>query len=109
MRWASIAVGVTDYASEYYRHSDMRLRFAADDARAFARYATLGGGDSSQNAPLHRLLIDREATIDRLTSAFSDLASAGPTDVFFLYLSGHGEEGSVDGGWFCLADAQPGQ
>ena len=94
------------YASEYYRTSEMRLRFAADDERAFWRYAMLAGGAESDTR-LHRLLLDREATFDRLSSAVSELAAAGPVDVFFLYLSGHGEQVGPEVGWFCLADAQP--
>lgn len=108
MRWISLAVGIVDYANEHYRNSEMRLRFAAHDARAFCRYATFAGSDISDQKPLHRLLLDRAATADRLRSEIADLAAAGPAEVFFLYLSGHGEQGDADGGWFCLADAQPG-
>lgn len=107
MRCASISVGIVDYAHQHYRESEMRLRHAAEDARAFSRYAALAGSDESEQGPLHRLLVDRDATPAGLSAAFSDLAAAGPVDVFFLYLSGHGEQGDIDGGWFCLADAQP--
>jgi hypothetical protein len=100
MRWASLAVGIVDYASEYYRNSEMRLRFAVDDARAFCRYATFAGGNNSDQIPLHRLLLDRNATADRLRAEVSNLATAGPAEVFFLYLSGHGEQGDAgDSAW----------
>src|SRR5690348_3363072 len=99
MRWASIAVGIVDYASDHYRNSDMRLRYAADDARAFWRYATLASADNSDQSSFHRLLLDRDATADRLRSELCYLAAIEP-EIFFIYLSGHGEQGDNDGGWF---------
>lgn len=107
MRSASISVGVVDYVHDHYRASEMRLRFADDDARAFSRYAALAEG-SATPAERHRVLVDRNASLDRLTAEFGDIATLGALDVFFLYLSGHGEQGGLKtGGWFCLADAQP--
>lgn len=105
LRCASISVGIVDYAHAHYRASEMRLQYAADDARAFSRYAVIaGGGDDG----LHRVIPDSEATEDRVAAAFAELATAKDIDVFFLYLSGHGERGDAGCGWFCLVDAQPG-
>jgi hypothetical protein len=37
------------------------------------------------------------------------ISNSGPLDLFFLYLSGHGEVGPDGSGWFCLAEAEPGR
>lgn len=104
MRCASIAVGIVRYADAHYRDSDMRLQFACDDAKAFSHYSTLAGDRQDDNL----LLLDGDATIEGLTKAFAQIAALPPTEVFFLYLSGHGEQGTGGQGWFCLVDAKPG-
>lgn len=107
MRYASISVGIVDYEAAHYRESSMRLRYASGDAVAFHRYiehafpCPAGGHD-------HTLINDRAATNAGVTAAFAQLGKSGQCDVFILYLSGHGEAGAGDGGWFCLADAAPG-
>ena len=105
MRCASVSVGIVDYADPSYGSSEMRLRYAVGDAEAFHRYMSVGwpSGDNGR----HFLLRDREAVIGRLTEAVATAAD-GPLDLFFLYLSGHGDVSADGSGWFCLADAQSG-
>lgn len=106
MRCASVSIGIVEYAHRFYSSSDMRLRYAVGDAKAFHRYASLGW--PAREAPQHRLLCDREATFERLREAVTTITDGGQLDLFFLYLSGHGEITNDGAGWFCLADAEPG-
>ena len=106
MLCASVSVGVVDYADPSYTGSDMRLRYAVRDAEAFHRYVSLGWPPG--NKPRHVLLRDREAVVTRLMAAVAAVGEDGPLDLFFLYLSGHGEVSADGSGWFCLADAEPG-
>jgi uncharacterized caspase-like protein len=55
------------------------------------------------------VLLDREVTMGRVRELFTAISNGGPLDLFFLYLSGHGEVGADGSGWFCLADAEPGR
>jgi hypothetical protein len=107
MRCSSVSVGIVDYAHPFYSESAMRLRYAVGDARAFHRYVSLAWPSEDRNQ--HHLLRDREADIVRLEAAVADIGANGSLDLFFLYLSGHGELGTDGSGWFCLADAQPSQ
>jgi hypothetical protein len=112
MRCASISVGIVDYEASYYRESAMRLRFAASDAMAFHRYleeafASDGPDAAGVADDRHVLLTNRDATGVRVAAAFERLAAAGRVDVLIVYLTGHGERGGGDGGWFCLVDADP--
>jgi Caspase domain len=105
MRCASVSVGIVDYADLSYSGSEMRLRYAVGDAEAFHRYTSLGW--PSEHGSRHCLLRDREAVIERLVAAVDAVGADGPLDLFFLYLSGHGEVSADGSGWFCLVDAQP--
>lgn len=106
MQHASICIGIVEYQAEYYRCSSMRLRFAVSDAIAFHRYLEQGSG--SQANSRHILITEGNATSAGVAAAFAELASGERVDLLTVYLSGHGERGDVDGGWFCLADAEPG-
>src|SRR6266851_1424927 len=106
MRCASVSVGIVEYAHRSYSTSDMRLRYAVGDAKAFHRYVSLGW--PSAEGRRHVLLCDKEATFGRLREAVASVSDGGPLDLFFLYLSGHGEMTSDGAGWFCIADAEPG-
>jgi len=105
MRYASISIGIVEYRARYYHESNMRLRFAASDAIAFHRYLEQA---TSPEDSRHILITDSEASSDSVSAAFAQLAHGGQVEVFILYLSGHGERGNDNGGWFCLADAEPG-
>jgi hypothetical protein len=107
MRHASICVGIVEYVADYYRDSNMRLRFAASDAIAFNRY--LEQGSAPQANAKHILITQGKATSAGVTAAFDQLAGGERVDLLVVYLSGHGERGNDDGGWFCLADAEPGK
>src|SRR5712664_1900159 len=108
MHCASVCVGVVDYVDSRYRGSDMRLRYAVSDAEAFSRYASAISNDVPENSESHLLLTDRDAIADNLNTAFASIAKIKGLELFLLYLSGHGELLNA-GGWFCLADAKPGQ
>ncbi len=85
----------------------MRLHHAASDARAFHHYvSTAWKGDEHR----HSLLVDRKATGASVARVFQEMESAGSFDLFFAYLSGHGElHPNGRTGWFCLSDARPGE
>jgi hypothetical protein len=102
MRCASLSVGIIDYADRFYLASEMRLRYAVADAEAFHRYVSLAWPSTSGQ---HVLLRNGEAVIEQLSAAIASFDA--PLDLFFLYLSGHGETGPAGSGWFCLADAEP--
>lgn len=98
-----IAAGVSDYTGE-----NLDLNFAAKDAEDFARAAELGAikliGDKSK---VHiRLLTGGgaaektpfaspdskigKATKQEIMQAFTDFSKATPSDLFIVYLAGHG-------------------
>ena len=104
MRVASLAVGIVDYRDARLSASLAKLQFAAEDARAFHRYAAAAWPGPEH---LHLLIVDAEAGDQGVEDAFRAVAAAGDLDLFLLYLSGHGETGE-HGGWFCLADARSG-
>lgn len=106
MRCASIAVGIVDYADNAYSRNEMRLRYAVGDAEAFHRYVSLCW---PADIPQHHLLRDRDGSITNLETAVASVKNYGYVDLFFLYLSGHGEVARDGSGWFCLSDAQPEQ
>jgi hypothetical protein len=107
MRRASISIGIVDYAARHYRDSTMQLHYAVSDAIDFHRYLQQGVAEPDEQAR-HILITDRSATAAGLASAFTQLA-ADSIDVLIVYMSGHGERGDKDGGWFCLVDAVPGE
>ena len=107
MRYASISIGIVYYAACHYRESNMQLHYAVSDAADFHRYLQQGFAEPDEQAR-HILITDRSATAAGLAAAFAQLA-AERIDLLIVYLSGHGERGDEDGGWFCLVDAVPGE
>ncbi len=107
MRCASVSIGIVEYLDLAYTTSDMRLRYAIGDAEAFHQYVSLGW--PADAAPEHELFRDSDATIGRIREHFAAISGGGHLDLFFLYLSGHGEVGPDGSGWFCLTDAEPGR
>lgn len=80
-----VAVGIGPY-----RDLNLRLNYADDDARAFATALERAGRDLFREVEI-RPVIDGEATLEGITTAFETMAAkAGPEDVFVLYLAGHG-------------------
>ena len=74
-----------------YRREDLRLAYAADNARALAAALTASAGCAIPVENL-RLLIDEEATAE---SILGSIASAAGTctedDILIVFFSGHGE------------------
>lgn len=107
MRCGSVSIGIVDYVAARYRESDLKLRYAVSDAVAFHRYVSAAWNGT--NAEIyHRLITNRNAVQGVVETEVGQLANNGPFDLFFLYLTGHGEVGAGSTGWFCLADATPG-
>jgi hypothetical protein len=105
LRIGVLAVGVEDYEDPAYGTSDLRLKYAANDAQSFASYAQIAWVDAEVATIVP--LLDRGATL----KSFDDAVSAfppGSLDLFILYLAGHGDRGAGRGAWFCLSDARPG-
>jgi WD40 repeat protein len=88
-RMHAIVVGVSDYASP-----QLHLRFAAKDARDFARALDLGARRMLGKDNVHISLLctgaDRPPSRDNIKLAFAQLKQAGPNDVLVVYLAGHG-------------------
>jgi uncharacterized caspase-like protein len=84
-RLFGIVVGI-----DAYYDGDLGLAYAANDARTIKR--TLQDRGSRLFAAIDiRTLIDEDATKQRITEVFRELAGVvQPSDVFVLYLSGHG-------------------
>jgi hypothetical protein len=106
MLCASVSLGVVNYLNMQY--SDiMRLNYAVSDAQAFYKYVCQAWPDHPEN---HVVLVDQEATLEAIANSVNELQGLSRTfDVFFLYLSGHGEINEGGDGWFCLWDAVPGK
>lgn len=83
-----LAVGITNYRDGALRQG---VRFAANDARAFAAaLSSPGRAATSQVAP-PVLLTDEQATGQRIRDELKAMASrVKPADVFVLFLAGHG-------------------
>ena len=80
-----LALGVSDY-----RDQALKLRYAADDARAMVDTLRRQGQRLFTIVEVPPLL-DRDVTFGKLEAAFRDLAGkVQPDDVFVLYLAGHG-------------------
>lgn len=89
-----LAVGVTGYRDAALAQG---VRFAADDAAAFAK--TLGDRGLSATAEVATpvVLTEREATRERIVAELEGFAArVKPEDLFVLYLAGHGT--SLDDG-----------
>jgi hypothetical protein len=81
----ALIIGIKSYsaASKF-----ARLNYADQDAKAVRDYLVDVVGVSAENI---KLLIDSEATLRNINTAFDDLdETVGPNDTVILYFSGHG-------------------
>lgn len=108
MRCASIAIGIVAYDDPNLRLNQAQLRYAADDAHAFHRYAALAWASEVARS-VHVELLDAQASKPSIEATFARLAAAGHFDLGIVYLSGHGQHEPNGPGWFCAADARSGQ
>ena len=92
-----LAIGVSQYAS-----TTLDLKYAAADAEAMARFfETQGGGLFSEVN--FKLLLDRAVTRDTIIESFaSHLGKAGPNDVVFIFVAGHGIKHRQTGSYYFL-------
>jgi WD40 repeat protein len=73
-----------------YRDPSMALKYAAEDARALASELERRGQGLFQSIHMQPLL-DREVTLQKINTAFTQLADqVKENDVFVLYMAGHG-------------------
>jgi WD40 repeat protein len=90
-----LVAGINDYADK-----SIQLTYAVSDAREVARGFKESAGDLYQSVEV-RLMTDAEVTRDKLDAAFANMAGkAQPSDVFVLYLAGHGK--TVDGRYYFI-------
>jgi WD40 repeat protein len=88
-----LVAGVNDYADKRFT-----LSYAVSDAREVARGFQQASANLYQSAEV-KLMTDTEVTRDRLDAAFAEMAGkAAASDVFVLYLAGHGK--TVDGRYY---------
>jgi len=81
-----LAVGVTNY-----RDADLKLQFAADDARAIATRLEQRGGLRFNGRVVTRALTDKDATRANIGRTLAEMAAkAQPEDTFVLFMAGHG-------------------
>jgi uncharacterized caspase-like protein len=84
--------------SDQYEDKSLRLRYSVPDARAMAQ-ALAESGKGHYQAVEVKLLSDSEVVTGTLDAAFQELSKKIlPTDVFVLYLAGHGK--TVDGRYY---------
>ena len=91
-RWA-VVIGISDYKYDTRRNPGKGipdLRFADEDARAFAEFLTSPAGGAFR--PDHVLLLmDRKATIKEVRKAIGDfLARSIEDDLVIIFYAGHG-------------------
>lgn len=86
--WALVAgIGPYDHLAD--------LEFPDDDARRFRDFLQSPGGGSVPDAQI-RLLVNGEATRDRLLAAMQEIFGlADENDVVLVYFSGHGLDGAL--------------
>ena len=88
-----LAAGVNDYADKRFK-----LEKAVWDAQEIARGFKEFAGSLYQSVEV-KLMIDADVTQSKLDAAFGEIAAkAAATDVFVLYLAGHGK--TVDGRYY---------
>ncbi len=91
-----LALGVDDY-----KEVKRRLQFAVADAKGLSTALATAGKDFYRTEPKVMLLRDNEVTGDRLDHAFDQLgAKVRATDVFVLFMAGHGK--TVGGDYYFL-------
>jgi uncharacterized caspase-like protein len=91
-----LAAGVNSYAEKRIQ----QLSFAVPDAKELARGFNEAAGSLYQSVHV-KLMTDGDVTRDKLDVAFADMANkASASDVFVLYLAGHGK--TVDGRYYFI-------
>lgn len=103
-RWA-LVIGVSKYTN---LPPQAQLRFAHRDAEDYARFLAdpRGGGLPATHV---RLFTEERATLANLRGALQEWlpASAGPRDVVYLFLAGHGVIGDGGEAYFVAHDSDP--
>lgn len=90
-----MAVGVNDYAD-----GRLKLKYAANDARAFGEAMRKAGTGLFKSVEVVTLL-DADVTGPKLDAAFEALAQkVQPQDVFLFFLAGHGK--TVEGKYYFI-------
>jgi WD40 repeat protein/uncharacterized caspase-like protein len=90
-----LVAGVNDYADKRFK-----LSYAVSDAKDIARGFQDASGSLYQSVEV-KLMTDAEVTKARLDAAFTEMAGkASASDVFVLYLAGHGK--TVDGRYYFI-------
>ncbi|MCX8071172.1 MAG: caspase family protein [Candidatus Binatia bacterium] len=99
-----LAVGVGQYAQP-----ELRLRFAAGDARAVASALEKQAGGPLYEAVHTRVLVDEQVTRESILEGMVRfLGQARPNDVAVLFLAGHGVQDRSTGSYYFLpAPATP--
>ena len=88
-----LAIGV-----DKYRMKDYELHYAAEDADSFAKAIETVGSDLFANV-IPTVLKNEQVTAAAIGKAFEQIgAAAKPSDVFVLFLGGHGK--SVEGRYY---------
>jgi WD40 repeat protein/uncharacterized caspase-like protein len=88
-----LAAGADNYADKRFR-----LAFSVPDAKAIAQ-AFVDSGKGLYSSVEVEVMSDAEVTRDKLDAAFTELSRrVQPSDVFVLYLAGHGK--TVDGRYY---------
>ncbi|MCX7308752.1 MAG: caspase family protein [Afipia sp.] len=88
-----LAAGLDNYADQRFK-----LQYSVPDAKAMAQALTESGKGLYSTVEV-KLMSDTDVTSSRLESAFQHLSkTVQPTDVFVLYLAGHGK--TVDGRYY---------
>lgn len=88
-----LAAGSDDYADKRFK-----LQYSVPDAKAIAQ-AFVDSGKGLYESVEVKVMSDVEVTSDKLDATFQDLSNKiQPTDVFVLYLAGHGK--TADGRYY---------
>jgi len=89
VRLHALVVGVDDYRDDRFD-----LEYAAGDAHAVADLLHEAGGPLFAGTPRIERLTDRQVTVAAIEAAVDRMAAdIAPSDVFVLYLAGHGLTG----------------
>jgi len=97
-RLFALVAGVNDYAD-----ARIRLSYGVSDAREIARGFKEAAGNLYESVEV-KLMTDAEVNREALDAAFAEMAGkAAATDVFLVYLAGHGK--TVDGRYYFIPQA----
>lgn len=89
-------------AIDNYRDGDLRLKYSKADAKAVAD-ALQGKGTELFNSITKHAVLDAEVTKEHLDTVFSSIGKTiKRTDMFVLFLAGHGITYSKDGAYYFL-------